>query len=189
MNWQNTNEVLSLKYKCAYCGSVVASHSGWDAYNFDYGNTRISGMIRICPHCKQPTYATEERQIPGAPEGEKVEGIVEKGVENIYDEARRAFAEGCYTATILCCRKLLVHIAVTKGAKEGLPFTEYVNYLEREHFVPPGCKSWIDEIRKKGNEANHEICIMTKEQAKTLLSFCEMLLKLIYEFLAKIAKK
>ena len=38
----------------------------------------------------------------------------------------------------------------------------------------------------KGNEANHEIVIMTKPEAEETISFCEMLLKILYEFPAKI---
>ena len=40
----------------------------------------------------------------------------------------------------------------------------------------------VDHIRKKGNEANHEIVLMEKEDAEDLLVFSEMLLKFIYEF-------
>ncbi len=149
-----------------------------------------AGQIRICPHCGHPSYFVRGgRQIPGPLEGDAVEGITEKTVEDIYGEARRAFGEGCFTASVLCCRKLLMHVAVSKGAKAGLPFIDYVEHLDKQRFVPPGCEPWLDQIRKKGNEANHEIVIMTKNQAKELLTFCEMLLKLIFEFPAKIGKK
>ena len=40
-----------------------------------------------------------------------------------------------------------------------------------------------------GNEANHQITIMLSDQAKDLLRFCGMLLKLVYEFPSKIGKK
>jgi hypothetical protein len=44
----------------------------------------------------------------------------------------------------------------------------------------------VDHIRKKGNEANHEIALMTRVDAEELLSFSEMLLKFIYEFPSRI---
>jgi hypothetical protein len=75
-----------------------------------------------------------------------------------------------------------MHIAVAKGADEGKKFIEYVEYLSAKGYVPPDAKSWVDHIRTKGNEANHEIVIMSEEAAKDLIAFVEMLLKLVYEF-------
>jgi len=82
-----------------------------------------------------------------------------------------------------------MNIAVSKGAKEGLKFAEYVQYLADKGFVPPDGKAWVDHIRKKGNEATHQIAIMTKEDAQDLITFIEMLLKLIYEFPKAIERK
>jgi hypothetical protein len=64
-----------------------------------------------------------------------------------------------------------------------------VNYLSDNGFVPPDGKDWVDHIRTKGNEATHEIKIMSKEDAEELLSFAEMLLKFIFEFPAKMKRK
>lgn len=82
-----------------------------------------------------------------------------------------------------------MHIAVAKGAKDGLKFIEYVEYLSAQNYIPPDAKDWVDHIREKGNEANHEITIMTKQDAEDLIAFSEMLLKLIYEFPANVKKK
>ncbi len=82
-----------------------------------------------------------------------------------------------------------MHIAVSKGAKQNLKFIEYVEYLSKNNYIPPDAKEWVDHIRSKGNEANHEIVIMAEEDAKDLLAFIEMLLKIIYEFPANIKKK
>ena len=46
----------------------------------------------------------------------------------------------------------------------------------------------MDHIRKKGNEANHEIRLMKKADAEELISFSEMLLKFIYEFPQRVPK-
>ena len=92
----------------------------------------------------------------------------------------------CFTAAILICRKMLMHIAVDRGAKEGLNFFAYVDYLAKNGYVPPGGKGWVDHIRKKGNEANHEIVIMQKDDAEDLLSFIEMLLRIVHEFPSRV---
>jgi len=79
-----------------------------------------------------------------------------------------------------------MNIAVTQGAEEGKSFFHYVEYLANNGFVPPNGKGWVDHIRKRGNEATHEIEIMSKEISEELISFIEMLLKFIYEFPAKV---
>ena len=45
------------------------------------------------------------------------------------------------------------------------------------------------DIRKQGNEANHEITLKNKEDAIGLINFIEMLLKFIYEFPSKMKAK
>lgn len=121
--------------------------------------------------------------------GAVVTDISEASVEQLYEEARRATASGCYTAAVLCCRKLLMHIAVAKDAPTGGNFVSYVEYLSEKHYVPPDAKDWVDHIRKRGNEANHEINMMKEPDAAELIAFVEMLLKLVYEFPAAMKKK
>jgi len=149
--------------------------------------------VYICHKCTYPTAVWTNGhggvdQAPGAPFGAQVDHISDREVAAIYDEARRATAAGAFTAAVLCCRKLLMHIAVAKDAKPGLTFTDYVDFLEAGHWTPPGSKEWVDEIRKKGNEANHKIVLATAEDASQLIGFLEMLLRFIYEFPAKVKK-
>jgi hypothetical protein len=79
-----------------------------------------------------------------------------------------------------------MHIAVDRGAKDGQTFLQYIEYLAANGFVPPNGKGWVDHIRKKGNEANHEIVLMKQEDAADLINFTEMLLKFIYEFPSRV---
>ena len=127
-------------------------------------------------------------QTPGFPYGNTVNSIP-SDVETLYNEARNCTSCSAYTASVLCCRKLLMNIAVSKGAEEGLNFIEYIEYLSDKNFIPPNGKDWVDHIRTKGNEATHEIAIMKKEDAEELITFIEMLLKFIYEFPATIKRK
>jgi hypothetical protein len=82
-----------------------------------------------------------------------------------------------------------MNIAVEKGAKEGLSFVEYVDYLEKKGYFPPDGREWVDHIRIKGNEATHKINIMSMEDAHDLIKLVEMLLKFIYEYPANIRAK
>lgn len=75
-----------------------------------------------------------------------------------------------------------MNIGVQEGAQEGKTFVHYVDFLANKGYIPPNGKAWVDHIRKKGNEATHEISVMGGTDAAELLTFTEMLLKFIYEF-------
>lgn len=127
--------------------------------------------------------------MPGVPFGNPVSDISDDSVAKLYDEARYIMAVDGFTAVVLACRKLLMHIAVSKGAKPGESFVSYVDFLADNNYIPPDARPWVDRIRTRGNEANHEIVIMSKDDAEELVTFVEMLLKLIYEFPAAIKKR
>jgi hypothetical protein len=82
-----------------------------------------------------------------------------------------------------------MNIGVQEGAEEGKPFVHYIDYLAGKGFIPPNGRAWVDHIRQKGNEATHEIALMTSVDASELITFTEMLLKFIYEFPAAIAPR
>ena len=75
-----------------------------------------------------------------------------------------------------------MNVAVWEGAEEGKKFVEYVKFLADKGYVPPHGEGWVDHIRSRGNEANHEIVLMESSDAEELISFVEMLLIFIYEF-------
>lgn len=107
-------------------------------------------------------------------------------VEALYKEARNSIAASAHTGAVLLCRKILMNTAVSQGAPQNQSFLDYVQYLADNGFVPPKGKGWVDHIRKKGNEATHEIKAMGKTDSEELILFVEMLLKFIYEFPSKI---
>ena len=174
--WHGVTPNLGVKkFHCGFCCAIVASHTGADAINTNW--------IRICPHCLHPTYCLGEEgeQYPGVAFGNPVENLPDD-ISNLYEEARACCSGSSYTAAVLVLRKLLMNIAVQKGASENLKFIEYVKHLSDNGYVPPDGKSWVDHIRQKGNEATHEIQLMDKKDAEDLILFSEMLLKFIYEF-------
>lgn len=188
MFWENINTIKSKKYKCGYCGQPLASDKGWVAIH--EGGKFIAAYIYVCHHCKKPTFFDNYgNQTPGTIFGNDVAYIDDKTLEKLYNEARKCTGYKAFTASVLCCRKLLMHIAVSKGADSDLNFIEYVDYLFEKDLLPSHAKDWVDHIRKKGNEANHEIVIMNKKEAEDLITFSEMLLRLVYEFPAKFKKR
>lgn len=188
-DWQNISSLTSFAFVCGYCGHEVASEKGYFAHNANWSKN-VRGIIYVCHHCNRPSFFDlERRQYPGAAYGPSVKDIGNESIEKIYEEARNSIGCNAFTATVLCCRKLLMHIAVSKGAVEGKNFIEYVEFLADQHYIPPGAKEWVDHIRKRGNEANHEIVVMGENDAKELVDFIGMLLKNIYEFPAAIRRK
>lgn len=177
--WQNTVGINSTSYICGYCRNPIASNIG-------YATGHRGQRIILCHKCNRPTYISGDKQYPGVPFGSDVSDAVDEDIKNLYDEARFATSVNSYTLTVLACRKLLMHIAVSQGAKEGLSFAQYVDYLDENHFTPPNSKDWVDHIRKKGNEANHEIVMMKKNDAEELLEFIHMILTFLYEYPARI---
>jgi hypothetical protein len=78
-----------------------------------------------------------------------------------------------------------MNVAVAEGADKNLSFAKYVDWLAEQGYVPAKGRSWVDRIRKKGNEANHEIPDVERTDAEDVLSFTEMLLKVNYEMPAR----
>jgi hypothetical protein len=178
------NEIASRSFVCGFCGNRVASDLGW--------NARPLGAIRICPECSGPTFfdlnSAGQPQTPGVSYGNPVNHLP-GDIDQLYQEARSAIAASSPTAAVLCCRKILMHVAVERGAAEGENFVAYVKYLEDNNFIPAGAKAWVDQIRVKGNETNHEIQIKTRPEAEEMIDFTEMLLKVIYDYPSRVLNK
>ena len=181
--WKETQALQPKRFVCGHCGSDVTCNIGYAAP--DTGR-----LIYICHNCIKPTYfGTADERCPGDQYGANVEHVNDENVAALYREARGSFSAGAYTAAVLCCRKLLMNIAVAKGADKGTNFVEYVQFLGDQHYVPPDAIGWVDEIRKRGNEATHEIAVMARDDAANLIDFCSMLLKVIFEFPGKVKNR
>jgi hypothetical protein len=140
----------------------------------------VGGGYHVHPH-------TGRLAVLGVAPGAEVVNLP-ADVDTLYREARNCVAVASYTAGVLACRKLLMHLAVTQGAKQGESFVNYVDHLAAQGYVPPNGRAWVDHIRKKGNEANHEIRITGKQDAEELIVFAEMLLKFMFEFPSRVPK-
>ena len=177
-NWQGTEGLPARRWRCGWCGSIVSTSRGYQEKGHGLG------VIYPCSHCGRPTYLEKGVPHPGEPYGENVEHLP-GDVEQIYAEVRKCMSAGAHTAAVLACRKMLMHVAVGKGAEPGKSFVEYVDHLATQHYIPPGAVGWVDHIRTRGNELNHEINIADEADAKGLVDLVAMLLKLIYEYPAK----
>lgn len=174
--WPRSSNLPPKSYICGYCERLTGVSVGFDS------KPPWTSLIYLCGFCNQPTYFdAANKQYPAPKLGNPVNEAPQDLVL-LYDEARKAASVGAYTAAVMCCRKLLMNIAVTEGAEEGKNYHFYVNYLEDNRYLPPNSKDWVDAIRLLGNEANHEIEPKNQTDALLAVTFAEMLLKFIYEF-------
>ena len=179
-SWQNIGTISNRSYTCGYCDKLVGPNEA-------YYTPRALKTIYICPNCDRPTFFDlVGKQTPSPLLGRSVNGITDTGVAGLYNEIRNCTGVGAYTSAVMSCRKILMHVAVEKGADQNLSFVSYVDYLVTNGWVPPGSKQWIDPIRQKGNEANHEISLMDELASKQIVHFTEMLLRFVYELPAMV---
>ncbi|MHB0943349.1 DUF4145 domain-containing protein [Paenibacillus sp. ALE1] len=179
LEWNNQlSQLEPCQYSCGYCGMAVASKQG-------YASIYESVFVYFCPLCNLGTTFIGEEQFPPLFYGEKVEHVNNESVESLYFEARVCAQFGAYTSATMACRKILMNIAVSKGAQEGNSFAYYVQYLEDNRHITSDSREWVDRIRKIGNEANHEINRKSRMDAETLIDFVGMLLKLVFEYPVK----
>ena len=180
MSWFNVTTLASRAFVCGHCNKHVASDKGYISQAKYPGESRYE--IYICSWCKSPNFFSSSGvQVPGVAPGNPVKGLP-KDISLLYEETRQCMSVSSYTASVMLCRKILMHIAVEKDAEENKPFKYYVDYLKEKHYLPSDSEKWVNHIREKGNEANHEITICTKEDAQNLIRFVEMLTKFIYEY-------
>lgn len=178
--WKNPSSIHAHSYTCGYCGHGVGPDKGYWAQS-PTGNHQIY----ICSYCRRPTYVEPDgTQFPGVAYGTEVDHLP-AGVQRFYDEARNSMSVNAFTAAVMTCRKVLMNVAVNEGAKPGKNFATYVKWLADQGYVPAKGKNWVDRIREKGNEANHEIPDIDRTDAEDVLSFTEMLLKVNYEMPAR----
>ena len=184
--WKAAGEFRDFNFDCGHCGA----RSGPSRRYTNSGSGGDFAQIVICPSCNRPTYVLGEfaEQVPGPLVGRSITGITDAEVEKLYDEARKALANGAPSAAVMVCRKLLMHIAVEKGAKEGESFTYYAQYLTDKHIVGATFADVVAHIKDQGNKENHELDVSSVAEAAMVLRLVEFILASIYELPALVPK-
>lgn len=181
MGWVHSGRYGSVSYVCGYCGSDITSEMGY--YDDSSSNSSNTGKrcIRICHKCGNPSYIDWNGNVtPGAIYGRKINHLP-KDIEGVYDEARRCFSISAYNSVIMCCRKLLMHVACENGAGKDLAFGKYVQYLKDNGYVARPTFKLADAILTYGNIANHQLETYGQSDAVNIMLFTEAILKNIYE--------
>ena len=98
----------------------------------------------------------------------------------LFEEATKSFSASAYTSTTMVCRKILMVCACHEGAAEGLSFVKYVDYIVDNVLPLPKARDSIDAIRKIGNDANHGVAFVSRDDARRALSIVTYLLNSVY---------
>lgn len=167
-----------------------STRDAWYTYCCGHCDTRVSGAVvarhegtqwLLCPSCSEGSVVDQRGNLhPSVAFGPHIDGLP-NSTAKAYQEARRCLSVGAYTASDLVCRKILMHVAVDKGAREGEPFASYLEYLETQGYVTPPMRSWVGMIRTHGNEAAHLLEEPDRARAESTLMFTAELLRIIYE--------
>lgn len=178
INFHHAGLIKPESIVCGYCGDRIAPSMGYEICD----EVKTIAKIFQCPQCRHPIiyYVDAEETVPGAMYGRKVKNLPEN-IEILYDECRTCYANQCYTAAQMVARTILMHTAVAQGAEENKNFAYYVDFLNKQGYIPPNGKEWVDFIRRSGNMANHEITIKGKDETGKIIDFLSMLLMFIYE--------
>lgn len=159
---------------CGNCGITVEANQI---------SAPVAGVLFLwCPSCHDGSVKTIGGVVfPIAPAAGMVKGLPED-VERSWQETRRSYSVGAYTACEMMCRKILMHIAVDKAdAAEGSTFSGYVDALERSGWITPGLSGAAAQIKNRGNAANHELPASNEADTRTTMYITEYLLKGMYE--------
>ncbi len=183
--WYSIGNQRSKSFICWNCNKQVASEKAY--FTYDVGGY-CSSFIYICPHCNAPNiYDDEKRPIMQPLPGKEITKLPEN-LEKIYYEIRKCMQSGCFNGAIMLMRKLIMHIAIEEGDKDGKTFEQYIDFLCSTGIVPKKSRNKADSIRKLGNSANHEIENRTQEEAQNCFEFIELLLRVNYEFNDEVKK-
>ncbi len=161
-------------YLCAHCNTMT---SGLIVARYYCGFT-VEWLI--CTGCGHGSVYDNGILYPSSKFGPIIEGLP-KDVLNAYEEARTCFSVNAFTACELVCRKILMHVAVDKGAKEDEAFSYYLTLLGEQGYITPPMTKWVALIKKHGGKATHLIEAPDRKRAESTLMFTAELLRLIYE--------
>jgi hypothetical protein len=172
-------------FTCGHCRALTTTAQRFALFQGAHQQPDAQVAILVCTACWRPNYFEGHRQVPAPPVGA---GPVEHLPDHVLSNYREAIASqgaGAPTGAAILCRKILMNVAVHKGAAPNLHFVDYVDYLVNNHYVPPGSTDWVKHIKDRGNEATHEIEPVTSTDAIELLEFTESLLRYVFELPGK----
>lgn len=170
------------KFVCGSCGKDTNGRVVADLTRACDG-AKVAWCICTCRR-EEPTILVERGGVEVAQFPSACEFVAGQNwppeLEQLFDEAAKAFAANAFTASTMVCRKLLMATACREGATDGKPFVDYVAFITDSVLTFPKAKDAIDKIRSIGNEANHTLRFVGRDDAARALSIVTYMLNAIY---------
>jgi len=171
-----------IQYVCGACAQSTNGRVVAEIQRPSDGAT-VSWCVCTCPK-QEPAVLVERAgevitQLPEASEFVVGDNWPPE-LAQLYEEAAKSYAAGAYTSATMVCRKLLMVCACQEGATDGKSFTEYVSHITDTVLTFPKAKDAIDKIRKIGNDANHSVRFVGRDDAKRALSIVTYMLNSMY---------
>jgi uncharacterized protein DUF4145 len=182
-------DMTTLPITCGHCGRAVGAEIVYDSVM--WGNVRGStyvpqpsaGLWLLCPYCGQGSVRARNSGIiyPAPPPGLTLKHPPAE-VVRAWEEARSAYSVRAYAAAELMCRKILMHMAVDNGlAKVGQPFVSCMNALQAAGYITTGLEKVVDQVRDRGNVANHDLPGSSEQESHVTLMITQHLMEALYE--------
>lgn len=135
--------------------------------------------VDACARCAIGVVVNDGVISPGTRPLRQVRGLgtVEPGA---WEEVRSALAVSAWTAAVMLCRKLILHVAVAHGLPEkdksgrAPSFDRAVKHLQSVGLITPPMKPWVDHIRKVGNGGSQARCTSMEGLFRDRRSRCTM---------------
>lgn len=166
---------------CPHCGAT-------QMWRMSIAQVPAFGLVTWlrCPACLKGAVRNDQKVAPAAAPFREPKGLPEVDAK-IWQEARDCLGVGAYVATVMLCRKLLFHTAVANGLgakneKDRAPtFAAAVDHLATQGVITAKMRPWVDRIKDVGNDANHEVTPVSRQEAEDVAAFTLQLLVLAYE--------
>ena len=168
-------------YVCGHCGTTV---TGWIV---SQTGDKYQRRWLLCPHCGRGSVQNDDTILPPPQTFGNIDGLPD-GIDGLYDEARASFGAQAYTGCEMLCRKILMNVAVNKGAEKNKRFVEYVDYLDSHGYITPSLKDMATIVKDNGNDAAHEVDPPDRERAEYTLEFTRSMLYIVYGMKHKLDK-
>ncbi len=154
------------------------------------GTLRVRYCFLKCPKCSIALLTVQSDDGPGwdppvrvfPPRDASLGYAVPEPIRQAFDEARRCFSAGAFTASAIMCRKSVEGLCADKNAT-GRTLAERLKSLRENQVVETRLFAWADELRLWGNDAAHDVAVtIGKADAEDLLEFTRALMEYVYTF-------
>ena len=173
---------LVLPYDCGHCGMSVGGRV------VCYQVFPLVIWLR-CPNpdCSNGSVWNDEGLYPPPLSSSRtytanVDGLPDN-IAQVYHEARKAISVQMYTSCEVLCRKILVIVAVDKGAKKKDTWNhkKCIRYLVKKGYIDGMLTRMASYVRLTGDQSTHEMWSPSLERAEQTLKFTAMVLSDVYD--------